>query len=684
MDIPFHILKKDPDKSFIVDYAPIFSGLNILEKNLIIERSKVVEYKKDDLIYKELDPPDGFYCVITGRIKIATGKKTLEYLHCGNYFGIISLLTGDAHSVNAIAANDSKILKIEKDDFGEILKRIPHLAIDLSKTLSRRLRKKELKEKRIFESNIISVFSAAGVIGRTMYAANLAVNLRKETERNVILVDISKNPVAICRALGIIPRDDLQLPAIKLDTPFFTGGIIQKAIIKDEAKGVDILNVAHESAEGKFAANLSALLTHLASEYHYIIVDLPCEVDAVVNQALRQSDNINIITDNHSANLTKTKTLISELEAKINSTFDRIKIILNVRAGANCVNYEEALSALKYKIYATLPVFWDKALEGASMPENLEAEYKKAIRRIAREVGDVRVGLALSGGAAFGLAHIGVIKILERENIPVDVVVGSSMGALIAAFWAVGLNNDELERVALGFDSRKKAFHLMMDFCFPKLSFAKGRRIKKLLHRVLGDKTFADTKFPLKIVACNISKRSKFIFESGPLVDAVMASIAIPGLFAPVKVNGDLLVDGGIIEPVPVGTLVKMGIKKIIAVDTLPRPENILENYEYYWKMKDAQSKQIEGRSFLGKIISRMKMRFNRMFFPNILDIIVNSIQTLESAVSESDCQMADIVLRPFAVGVDWFELYKSQALIKKGIEEARRAMPDIKNLLKE
>jgi NTE family protein len=205
-----------------------------------------------------------------------------------------------------------------------------------------------------------------------------------------------------------------------------------------------------------------------------------------------------------------------------------------------------------------------------------------------------------------------------------------------------------------------------------------------LLHKVLADKTFADTKFPLKIVACNISKRSKFIFESGPLVDAVMASIAIPGLFAPVKVNGDLLVDGGIIEPVPVGTLVKMGIKKIIAVDTLPRPENILENYEYYWKMAEAQSKRMEGRSFLGKIISRMKMRFNQMFFPNILDIIVNSIQTLESAVSESDCQMADIVLRPFAVGVDWFELYKSEALIKKGIEEARRAMPDIKNLLKE
>ena len=170
----------DPDKSFIINYAPIFADLSTSDKNLIIEKSRVVEYKKGDIIYKQSDPPHAFYCVIIGRVRvfnITSGKKeVLEYLNCGKYFGIISLLTQEPHSVNAEAANDSKILMINKEDFQAILNKIPKLAIDLSKTLSRRLRKKDTQEKRIFESNILSIFSAVREVGRTMYAINLALS----------------------------------------------------------------------------------------------------------------------------------------------------------------------------------------------------------------------------------------------------------------------------------------------------------------------------------------------------------------------------------------------------------------------------------------------------------------------------------------------------------------------------
>lgn len=687
MDMPFGMFKKDQDKSFIVDYAPIFANLNLFEKNLIIERSKVVEYKKDDLIYKELDPPDAFYCVITGRVRIVSGKRkneTLEYLHCGNYFGIISLLTGDSHSVNAIAANDSKILKIEKDDFQVILSHIPHLAIDLSKTLSKRLRKKDTEEKKIFESNIISIFSAVKGIGRTRYAVSLAVNLKKETERNVLLLDISKRANEVCRALDIAKTDDSDWAVIKLDTPFFTSKVIQSAIIKDEPSGLDILNVAHEHSDGRYTANLSALLTQLAGEYHYVVVDLLAEPDDVVYQALRQSDIINIVTDNNIENLGKTKVLIEGLEKRIKLPQDKLKIVINEKKGQGYLSAKEAPGFLGNKIYAVLPMFWGDSHEDKAARQLLEDEYNKTLRRIVREIGDVRVGLALSGGAAFGLAHVGVIKVLERENIPIDVVVGSSMGALIAAFWAAGLNASELEKVLIEFNSPRKVFHLLLDFCFPKLSFAKGKRIKKFLHKVIDKKTFQDANIPIKIVACNISKRSKFIFESGSLADAVMASIAIPGLFAPVKVNGDLLVDGGIIEPVPIATLVKMGIKKIIAVDTLPRPEHILQNYDFNQKQSELLMKQAKAKGFFAKIAYRLKARMKNAFFPNIFDVIVNSIQTLESAVSESNCQMADVVVRPFALGADWFEFYKIEALIEKGEEETKKALPDIKNLLKE
>ena len=129
MSTLFEDSKKDPDKIFIIDYAPLFSGLNAFEKNLVMQKSKVIEYKKGDIVYAQNSPPDAFFCVITGRIKIfIDGKKRepIEYLNCGKYFGMISVLTGEPHSVHAIAANDSKILRLSKEYFHVIQ---PHLML---------------------------------------------------------------------------------------------------------------------------------------------------------------------------------------------------------------------------------------------------------------------------------------------------------------------------------------------------------------------------------------------------------------------------------------------------------------------------------------------------------------------------------------------------------------------------
>lgn len=657
----------DPDKSFIVNYAPLFADLSTPEKILIMEKSKVVEYKKGDIIYKQSDPPNAFYCVIIGRVRIfniSSGKKeALEYLNCGKYFGMISLLTGETHSVNAEAANDSKILMINKEDFQALLNKTPKLAIDLSKTLSRRLRKKDAQEKRIFESNILSIFSAVKEVGRTMYAHNLALGLKKETGKNVIAINVAKGTCQLPKA-----------PCL-LDAAFLTDSAIRQAILQDKDSGISILNISYDSANSAYADNLNALLTYLTGDYHYVIVDLPALTDAVVFQILNQSDTIHIVTDYDTGNLEKTKALISDLFQKVNYPQDKIRVIVNSGRQGQRLSYEEAHRYLNYKIYSVLP----RAV--LTEPNN---EYAKAIKRIARDVGDVRVGLALSGGAAFGLAHIGVIRVLEKENIPIDAVAGSSIGALIGALWAIGLNSQELTKIGMILNNKKKVFSLMIEPSFPKLSFSKGRRMRAFLEKYIGDKTFQDTKFPFKIVACNLSKRQEMVYDSGRLVDAIMASIAIPGIFIPGGENSDLIIDGGIIAPVPIGTLVRMGIKKIIAVNVFPSPENIKQNYEFNLRRMDEEKRQAGQKGFFAKIAYNLRLRFNRMLFPNILDIIVNSIQTMEYVIAEADCQKANVVLRPIATGVDWYEFFKAEALINKGEEEANASFAGLKALIRE
>lgn len=684
-----NILKKNPDKYFILNYAPIFSGLNTFEKILIMQRSKVVEYNKGDIIYKQSDPPTGFYCVISGRVRIFTqavsrmngftqhlsagvgneGAVTLEYLNCGKYFGMISALTGENHSVSAEAINDSKILEITQEDFRAILNKIPRLAIDLSKTLSRRLRKRDSAEKKIFESNIISILSMDSVKQKSAYAFNLAAGLKKETNKSVILIAIRASGAK----QGIENGDTVgRLKPLRLESSSLSDDFIKSAIFEDTASGISIINVVYENISDSYTMRLNAFLTYFTGIYNHIIVDLPPLADDLIFNTLNQSDTIHLIANYNAEGLRLAKPLLSDLFSKISYPQDKIKLILNMREdNSERSNYERANEFLNYNIYATLP--------------HVESEYSRAIRRIAREVGNVRVGLALGGGAAFGIAHLGVIKVLEKENIPIDMITGSSMGALIGALWTSGLSSQEIEKIFLEYNNNyKKTVSLLIDLCFPKMSIANGMNIRRFLKKYIGDKTFQDVKLPFKIVACNITKREELIYASGKLIDAVMASIAIPGIFAPTRRNGDLIIDGGIIEPVPVGALVKMGIKKIIAVNVLPSPENIIHNYELRSIRKQEEQKQIARKGFFRKLAYSIRLNFRKSLSPNILDIIVNSIQTMEYVIAGYDCQKADILINPIAEDIEWFDFFKVETLARKGEEETLKWLAAIKEIIKE
>jgi len=530
--------------------------------------------------------------------------------------------------------------------------------------------KDDFDEKRVFEGSIISVISAARGARGALYANNLSLSLRKETNRSVILIKISTGAN--------------EPPALNLGQADFSGGsAIKDAIIKETDSGINILNIACDSSNNSLCAGkINFLLSFLAGDFHFIVIDISALMNTDAFGILGQSDLIHLVTDYDTRRLQETKVLISELFLRAKYPQDRIKVIVNADIITKIFSCEEASKLLDFKIYAMLPGYLGRA--NKIIIEEPRSEYARAVRRIAREVGDVRVGLALSGGAAFGLAQIGVIKVLEDEDIPIDAIAGSSIGALIGALWACGLNSEELKKIVLGLNNKKKVFRLMLEPHFPRLSFSKGRRLRNFLEKYIGKRTFQDTSFPLKIVACNLTKRQEFVYDSGRLVDAVMASIAIPGVFTPIKTNGDLVVDGGIINPVPISVLVKMGIKKIIAVNVFPSPQDIAQSNEFKSRRMEEEKRQAESKGFFAKIARNLGVRFNKILFPNILDIIVNSIQILEFVIAEKDCRRANIVIRPIAVGVDWLEFFKAEELIKTGEEETKKSLAALKSLSSE
>jgi len=178
------------------------------------------------------------------------------------------------------------------------------------------------------------------------------------------------------------------------------------------------------------------------------------------------------------------------------------------------------------------------------------------------------VGLALSGGGARGLAHIGVLKVLEREGIPIDYLAGTSMGGVIAAGCAAGLSPEFMEQEALRMTSLRRLLALA-DPSLPRRGLFEGQKVHEYFIGHLGDRTFDDLRVPLTLVAVDLNTGREVFLSQGQVADAVRATVALPGIFRPVERDGQLLVDGGLLDNLPADAARHIGADVVIAVDVI-------------------------------------------------------------------------------------------------------------------
>ncbi|HDZ77220.1 MAG TPA: cyclic nucleotide-binding domain-containing protein [Candidatus Omnitrophica bacterium] len=667
------------NKDLILAEIRLFSGLNQRERNIIKRRSDFIEYKKGKTIYKEGAPADAFNCIILGRVVVYTqdkeGNKTiLECLHRGKYFGIISLLTGDSHSVSAEAMNDCLILTIKKEDFDFILRKIPRLAIDLSQTLSRRLKRKDIHQKTIFESTIVSVLSSSSGVGKTVYSLNLALSLYKEAHKPVIMLDVlgQGETHTLPKKLEIKSGYPiLDLSNRRVDTV----GVIKDFILKSNFN-IDLICISYKTNDDISTKRLIDVLSLLVNDYNYIILDLPSVTHMPVLRILNQSDLVHVLTNAEIKELMMTHQLIKRLKKEYGFKNSKIKIIINDYKLTN-VKSEQEVRILGHDIFATLPKI-DSSVSDRVILDSPGSEYAHTVKRISRELGDCMVGLALGVGVAYGFCHIGVLKVIEEENIPIDVISGSSIGALIAALWATGKSAEEIFEITREFQE-PKSFWKMMDFTFPWKGFIKGNKLYNFLKKYLGDKTFYDVDLPLKIIASDVKKKQPLLIDKGKIVDAVMSSCSMPGVFRPFKPKQEMLFDGGITNPLPTEPLFKMGVRKIIAVNVTPASEDVTRQYDKMKKdaaagLEEAKAKK---RSILGQY-------FKKKLKTNLLDIIFSTIEVMQSKIAKKEEKLADVVLHPDTSGLYWLELHRAAEFVQRGEIEARKHLDHIWQVVNE
>lgn len=191
---------------------------------------------------------------------------------------------------------------------------------------------------------------------------------------------------------------------------------------------------------------------------------------------------------------------------------------------------------------------------------------------------DKKIGLALGSGASRGLAHIGVIKALEENDIPIDCISGCSMGAAIGGMYASGTDINFLP----GFleEINEKVF---FDFRIPKKGVIAGKRFEELLKLFTKNKSFDDLDIKFSCIACDLLKGKGTVFTEGKLYQAIRCSVSIPGAFEPYKYKGGIYVDGAVVDRVPVSSCRDLGADVVIGVDVgykgtpNPEPKNIIE-----------------------------------------------------------------------------------------------------------
>jgi len=266
-----------------------------------------------------------------------------------------------------------------------------------------------------------------------------------------------------------------------------------------------------------------------------------------------------------------------------------------------------------------------------------------------------KVGLALSGGAARGLAHVGVVSVLHKEGIPIDMIAGTSAGAIIGAVYALDRDIERMRRHALDPSWKKRA--PMIDPSFPKTGFIKGKKIEKLLESILGGNiNFEDLQIPFACVATDIQTGEEIIINSGSVSEAIRASISLPGIFTLIKHEGRYLVDGGLTTPVPVEVVRQMGADFIIAVNVNP---------------------DVSGRIGKSDIQPRKAQKP-----PNIFQVLIQSVYITTYSLARNSLENADIVIEPDTADISAGEFRRTPELITLGELAASQSIPEIKRKL--
>ncbi|MEW6217449.1 MAG: patatin-like phospholipase family protein [Candidatus Bipolaricaulota bacterium] len=299
-----------------------------------------------------------------------------------------------------------------------------------------------------------------------------------------------------------------------------------------------------------------------------------------------------------------------------------------------------------------------------------------------------KIGVALSSGGARGAAHAGVLKALAHEGIRISALSGSSIGAVVGGAYSAGLSPERIEQEWLNTDFPRVVRSFLPTF--PRAGLSSGGGLRKYLRSALGDVRIEDLPLPFAAVACDLDTGKEAVLHEGPLVDALQASAAIPGIFYPVRWQGKFLVDGGLVEPLPVRACRDLGAEIVIAVDVVPAPcPASVERHRLWQRLPARLAKEMQNRTWVPSSLAGLledvfaDQSDTGRSIPGIYSILNQAVAIFQQEILRLKLALwpADLLIQPDLSSAGASYLHAADA-VRAGEEAMEAALPPLRLLI--
>ena len=638
---------------------------------------QLLSLPKGATLFKQGDESDALYLIVSGharRYRLSDGRDALvAYLGRGDVVGETGLLTGAPRSSTVRVDATSEILKLPRKNFEDVLREYPTILLHLSRTLANRLIDQGGTSTRLSstQARLIALDCALPHAERALLAWRLGSELATQTRKRVLIVDVSPEPSGIARVAGLksSPITEMGLKAANLRDP-----AVLAALAQEHPSGVRVLSVSPAILGGRLFGQLYLFLNAVRDSHDLTLICLGGPRGDVEKASLAEADLILM------AGCDRMRPQYRQMEVEVPPLAEEARRLLRLWIGE--LEPEDApllIGAEKILIPWSEDAVAAYEREGkADAFFQADPKAAKVIARLARRIGGVQVGLALGTGAALGHATIGVLKVLKREGIPVDVIAGTSMGSLIAGCYAAGFEPEEIEQLALRVDKSWVYENLFWDLTIPRSGLFAGETLLRFIRSYMGSREFSDLDIPFACVAADIETGEEVVLRQGRVAEAIRASCGLPLIFEPMQLSGRWLVDGGLVNPVPTRLVADMGADILLAVNlTIPAGEHKTHVAERRRQRLLDQPLSLEALRQVAMPVLPKAFRA-----PNILEVFFQMIYTMEYEVAQARLDRAHVTMFPDLKGFSWTELHRAGEIIKAGEYAAEEALPRIKALI--